>query len=186
MWLICANKAFTLERDLGLKDLCRSALATLRSMVPHVIKGPPPLRLRSPGRQLILPCGRGLGCLHPHAVHNPRDQAPYWLFYTPYPPDEAELPYLARSTDGVRFHCRGVHNPLLERGEYGSWDSRHLADVDIIRVGGTWYMYYAGASWVRGTKRVAIGLALSDDGMVWRKVSRPVLEPSRDHWWRLA
>jgi len=142
-----------------------------------------PVQLVDGGIQLILPCGKGLGCLHPHIIYNSLDEKPYWLYYTPYPPDEAELPYLARSSDGLNFDCVGIRNPLINRGEEGSWDDHHLADIDVLQVGNRWFMYYSGASYRSGVKRVAVGLATSTNGIKWEKLEEPVLIPDERYWW---
>ena len=125
----------------------------------------------------------GLGCVHPHAIFRPGIKKRYWLYYTPYPPDEVELPYLAISSDGKKFIPIGGH-PLISRGPPGSWDNHHLADIEILRHEETWYMYYAGATYEGNTKKVAIGLATSKDGITWSKYKEnPVLEPSNKFWW---
>ncbi len=112
-------------------------------------------------KKIDLSCYGALGCVHPHSIFNDR----VLLFYTPYPPEEKELPYLAVSNDGVSFvpTCNG---PLLNRG---SWDSHHLADVDVLRAGDRWLLYYAGAS-LNGEKRVSIGVAEGDGMCEWRKL----------------
>ncbi len=107
-----------------------------------------------------LSCFRALGCVHPHPILADSVR----LFYTPYPPEEEELPYLATSEDGVTFETKC--GPLIGRG---SWDSHHLADVDVLFDGNRWLMYYAGAS-IDGKKRVSIGVASGDGFCKWEKV----------------
>ncbi len=110
-----------------------------------------------------LECFNALGCVHPHAIHDGLIK----LFYTPYPPDSEELPYLSVSKDGLHFKTACPH-PLLTRG---TWDSHHLADIDILRgKGDRWYMYYAGASLEGGKKRVSIGVAEGDGRCKWKKL----------------
>ena len=70
-----------------------------------------------------LDCSGALGCVHPHPILASTIQ----LFYTPYPPEEEELPYMATSEDGLNFETRC--GPLISKG---SWDSHHLADVDVL------------------------------------------------------
>lgn len=142
------------------------------------------LEIIDKGSPLRLPKGIGLGNVHPHAIYNPSDDLfPYWLYYTPYPPDEAELPFLVRSRDGYCFTDYGVSNPLINRGPSGSWDDHHLADIDILYHGGYWYMFYAGACYRDNRKIVSIGLATSRDGIHWSKLDKnPILSPS-NLWW---
>ncbi len=110
-----------------------------------------------------LECFNALGCVHPHAIHDGLIK----LFYTPYPPDSEELPYLSISKDGLHFKTACPH-PLLTRG---TWDSHHLADVDVLKGrGDKWYMYYAGASFEGGRKRVSIGVAEGDGKCRWEKL----------------
>lgn len=134
--------------------------------------------------KLRLNLGNGMGVVHPdvHRLTWRPHGIPYWLFYTPYPPDEAELPYLAMSHDGSRFET--FKGPLLNRGSRGSWDSHHLADVDVFVDGETrWLMYYAGANTEDEEKTVSIGVATSTDGLSWRKsTENPILKPSSS-WW---
>jgi len=133
---------------------------------------------------LKLPRGNGLGVVHPHSLYVIGDSLPYWLYYTPYPPDDAELPFLVKSSDGINFSDSGVNNPLLDRGGGDSWDGHHLADVDVVKHGKRWYMYYAGASYKNNFKMISIGLATSDDGVNWVKFDgNPILSPDSRYWW---
>ncbi|MBD3387646.1 MAG: hypothetical protein GF416_01235 [Candidatus Altiarchaeales archaeon] len=142
---------------------------------------PPPvadLFIKDPGNPLDLPYGPASGCLHPDVKYFPEGRSGYrfWMYYTPWPPDSAEYPYLARSNDTVNFTSEDVVNPLFTPGTPGSWDDSYLADVDVMLVNDTWMMYYAGCS----SDQCSIGLALSGDGVNWRKYrSNPVIpEPS--------
>ncbi len=134
------------------------------------------------GRQLRVPLGEGLGVVHPHSIYNKGKVFPFWLYYTPYPPDKAELPFLAVSNDLLYYHAQGVVNPLLSRGFPGSWDDHHLADIDVVRFRGVWHMYFAGATY-RGKKVVSIGVATSTDGVKWTKEEKPVLVPDETIPW---
>ncbi len=115
-----------------------------------------------------------VGVLHPHAVLDTVSNT-VLLYYTPYPPDESELPYLAFSKDLRNFEMY-KQEPLFDRGKEGSWDSHHLADVDVIKTRrGKWLMYFAGASIEGGVKRVSIGLATSSNGYDWEKEKNPIV-----------
>ena len=65
-------------------------------------------------------------------------------------------------------------NPILERGPNGSWDDSRVSSPSVIKVGDTYYMYYAGTNdffW-------RIGLALSPDRVTWTKYpGNPVFNP---------
>jgi predicted GH43/DUF377 family glycosyl hydrolase len=142
--------------------------------------------------QMVLPVGEGFerfggnpltierynatGVVHPDVLYFPNRVNGYkfWMYYTPYPPDSAELPSLVRSNDGIHFTDSGVENPLITPGSQGEWDDGLLADPDVVRVGRTWYLYYAGRPANKSWQR--IGLAVSEDGKVFRKIEdNPVL-----------
>jgi predicted GH43/DUF377 family glycosyl hydrolase len=66
--------------------------------------------------------------------------------------------------------------PVLEPGPYGSFDEFGVADPYVIRIGGTFYMYYLGQDRARPTRQ-RIGLARSTDGRRWEKLrTNPILE----------
>jgi predicted GH43/DUF377 family glycosyl hydrolase len=137
-------------------------------------------------KPIKLPYGSGRGCLHPdvHYFALGKDGYKYWLFYTPYPSEADELPFLARSKDGKNFTTTGVTNPLFTRGMKGSWDDHHLADIEVIIVNKRWYMYYSGCHFHGVQKQGRIGLALSHDGKNWTKYGgNPILEPDNSVDW---
>ena len=79
---------------------------------------------------------------------------------------------LARSADGRTW--RRLPAPVLATGPRGSWDERGVADPDVIRAGGFYYMYYLGQDRAR---RQRLGVARSSDGVEWRKLrANPILE----------
>jgi predicted GH43/DUF377 family glycosyl hydrolase len=65
-------------------------------------------------------------------------------------------------------------NPILEWGPSGSWDDYLISSPSVMKVGDTYYMYYAGTNeffW-------RIGLASSPDRVTWTKYSgNPVFNP---------
>ncbi len=131
---------------------------------------------RYPGNPLDIEAYNATGVVHPDLLYFPdgRDGYRFWMYYTPYPPDIYELPSLVRSQDGINFTDDGVDNPLVEAGDSGEWDDGFLADPDVIRVGDTWYLYYAARSANKSWQR--IGLATSSDGKRFIKVEgNPVL-----------
>jgi len=82
---------------------------------------------------------------------------------------------LAVSEDGVSWQRRGL---LLGPGPEGAWDAGGCSRRHVFRLGGGggYAMLYEGTS-VDG--RHGIGLALSSDGLTWRRDSaEPVFRPS--------
>jgi predicted GH43/DUF377 family glycosyl hydrolase len=79
---------------------------------------------------------------------------------------------LARSANGHQWQKNG--SPVLEVGPRGSWDERGVADPYVIRAGSNYYMFYLGMDRAR---RQRLGVAVSDDGLIWYKLrSNPILE----------
>ena len=127
---------------------------------------------------LLLPLYGARGCVHPDVLYFPEGERGYrfWLYYTPYPPQDKEFPVLVRSNDGINFTDRLVDNPLLMPSRWG-WDSEYLADQDVIRIApDRWIMYYAG-----NHKIQQIGAAISSDGIEWKKIrANPII--SKKMW----
>jgi len=142
--------------------------------------------IRDHDNPLSLSKGTARGYLHPdaHYFEEKMDGYRYWLFYTPYPYEPDELPYLMRSNDGKNFTDDGVLNPLLKRGPKDSWEDHHLGDVDVICVNDAWHMYYCGAHFDGRHKHAKIGVAISKNGKTWSKYEgNPILEPDPNLWW---
>lgn len=79
---------------------------------------------------------------------------------------------LARSRDGHHWTKNGP--PVLASGPFGSWEERGVADPYVIHAGRNFYMFYLGMDRAR---RQRLGVAMSEDGMVWTKLLRnPILE----------
>lgn len=79
---------------------------------------------------------------------------------------------LSRSSDAKQWSKHAT--PVLERGPYGSWDERGVADPYVVEFDGTLYMYYLGQDRAR---RQRLGIARSTDGEHWQKLrSNPILE----------
>jgi uncharacterized repeat protein (TIGR01451 family) len=67
-------------------------------------------------------------------------------------------------------------NPVFDTGTSGSWDEIGVSHPSVIKVGSTYWMWYAGNDGVNPTR---IGLATSSDGVTWtREASNPVLSPT--------
>ncbi|HET9677102.1 MAG TPA: hypothetical protein VFP21_06325 [Solirubrobacterales bacterium] len=79
------------------------------------------------------------------------------------------------------FHAPGSGNQYLDvlQPTAGSeLDATHTCDPSVIRVRGTYYMYYGGLSEGTG-KPTQIGVASSNDGINWTKLNndRPIVTP---------
>ncbi|MFH1924051.1 MAG: hypothetical protein ABIP48_29705, partial [Planctomycetota bacterium] len=119
----------------------------------------------------------------------------FWMAFTPpweqgsFPPGAPSPPLahmavdwwwerctLVRSNDGIHWEKTADHaNPLIDPGEEGSWDWAWHCDPDLVYTpdqgpGGTprWFLYYCGCA--PGKYGMSIGLAISDDGLHYRKV----------------
>jgi hypothetical protein len=86
------------------------------------------------------------------------------------------------SLDGP-FHARGQTAPGFQRvfdgtGTPGTFDGDHACDPSVLRVNGTYFMYYGGL----GTEDIYtdIGLASSPDGLNWTRLNggRPIIRPT--------
>ncbi|GAB3442487.1 beta-xylosidase [Actinophytocola sediminis] len=66
-------------------------------------------------------------------------------------------------------------------GRPGGFDGMHTCDPSVIRVGGTYFMYYTGAAGDHAHGN-AIGLATSPDGRVWSRANggKPIVGSARD------
>jgi predicted GH43/DUF377 family glycosyl hydrolase len=125
--------------------------------------------IKNSSNPLNIPQYGAEGVVHPDILHftNGLDGFKFWLYYTPYPPESLENPCLVRSNNGVDFTDSGVSNPLIKKGAKGEWDDGHLADVAVLRVNRTWYLYYVGSDESKSYQK--IGLATSTDGKTFTK-----------------
>jgi predicted GH43/DUF377 family glycosyl hydrolase len=78
---------------------------------------------------------------------------------------------LATSPDGIDWSTY-TGNPVLTVGEPGSFDELSILGARVLLKDGEYWMWYAGMS---GDERLSIGLAKSQDGIVWEKKGK-VLE----------
>jgi predicted GH43/DUF377 family glycosyl hydrolase len=97
----------------------------------------------------------------------------YWLYYS----DGDQHLDLAHSRDGIHWE-NSPHNPILEISQ--DWEGL-VMQPSVVRLGETWYMWYATYS--RGKARNT-GLATSADGIRWTKhEGNPVLVVGEDGAW---
>lgn len=80
----------------------------------------------------------------------------------------------ATSTDGIAWN---VHpSPVLIAGDQFNWDSASVAEPNVIKLGGTYHMFYSALDqW--STENFQVGYATSADGINWVKsMQNPVLQ----------
>ena len=122
------------------------------------------VRLDGPYRGAVLDVGAGgafdaFYCAWPKVV---RDESGWKLYYHSLS-DGIFRVGLATSRDGLRWEKVG---PVLGPGKPGSFDERGVGTRHVLRINGESVMFYEG---VDGTGYHSIGLALSDDGVRWRR-----------------
>ncbi len=142
------------------------------------------VRLDGPYRGAMLDVGPAgafdaLTCAWPKVV---RDESGWKLYYHSLSDGHfhtglATSIGLATSRDGLRWEKAGL---LLGPGKPGSFDERAVGTRHVLRINGEYVMFYEG---VDGAGYHSIGLALSDDGIRWRRDGEgdsglPVLSPA--------
>ncbi len=117
-----------------------------------------------------------------------RDGATYLLWYGGYeqradPPLTLKIG-LAVSDDGINW-VKSAANPVLGPGAPGEWDESWVESPTVVKVGGTFFMWYSGIQY--DVFHFAIGLATSPDGETWTKhPANPVLGPEPANNWEDA
>lgn len=87
------------------------------------------------------------------------------------------LPFRGTSSDGINWTMDT--KPLLQVGRKGSFDEDSVETPSVVKFKGKYHMFYSGV--IRGLlkQELAIGHAVSDDGINWTKVSeKPLLAPT--------
>lgn len=87
------------------------------------------------------------------------------------------LPFRGTSKDGIHWVMNP--RPLLALGQSGSFDEDSVETPSIVHFKGQYHMFYTGI--VKGLirQKMAIGHAISNDGIVWRRVSKtPLIKPT--------
>jgi predicted GH43/DUF377 family glycosyl hydrolase len=79
----------------------------------------------------------------------------------------------ATSKDGINWE-RYENNPVLPLGEAGSWDAGAVMQPSVFFDGEKYIMLYAGSDKLEQAFG-SIGYAVSDDGINWKRSSRPIL-----------
>ncbi|MFI9010582.1 beta-xylosidase [Actinosynnema sp. NPDC053489] len=69
--------------------------------------------------------------------------------------------------------------PVLS-GSTAGFDAMHTCDPSVIRVDGTYYLYYTGAERDDHANGSAVGVATSKDGLTWTRAGQAIVGPSHD------
>lgn len=98
---------------------------------------------------------------------------------TALPPGDDILYGEAQSLDGPFTGPGGSAPAAVLSGSPGHFDGSHTCDPSVIRVDGTYYLYYTGAAGDHALGN-AIGLATSTDGVTWARANEgnPIVSPS--------
>ena len=91
----------------------------------------------------------------------------------------------AESDDGLAWKVRRdprTQSPdLIVKPTPGSWDAEGVETCSVVRTSvGKYVLFYTGDMPPKGSDQYAIGMATSDDGIVWKKHEKPVLTPQLD------
>lgn len=97
------------------------------------------------------------------------------------PPGDDILLAESKSMDGPFVGPDGRGGTPVFSGSSARFDAMHTCDPSVIKVGGTYYLYYTGAAGAHAHGN-AIGLATSPDGRVWTRANggRPLVTAARD------
>lgn len=113
-----------------------------------------------------------------------KDGGKYWLWYAGYaqresPPVTMKIG-LATSSDGMTWQ-KAAENPVVGKGSPGDWDESWVESPTVVKVGEKFFMWYTG---VDSEMHFRIGLATSDDGILWTKaLENPVFAPESSNEW---
>jgi hypothetical protein len=85
------------------------------------------------------------------------------------------------------WHARGSHvsgtfdDVFQPTGDHTDFDGTHTCDPSVVRVHGTYYMYYGGYPSTADGDTTRIGVASSEDGLRWARMNdgRPIVVPAR-------
>jgi predicted GH43/DUF377 family glycosyl hydrolase len=85
---------------------------------------------------------------------------------------------VARSKDGIEWQ-KLRSNPILELGEFGAFDETGLGEPAVWQDQGSYWMLYTARD-RRELRR--LGLARSQDGVLWERVSKQPVFEGRQPW----
>lgn len=81
----------------------------------------------------------------------------------------------ATSEDGINWTREGSQ-PVVMSGAPGAWDEERIDGPDVIKVDGTYFIYYAATS-LQPDFRRRIGCQTSENGVDWSPCGSPVISP---------
>ncbi|QFZ22092.1 glycoside hydrolase family protein [Saccharothrix syringae] len=84
----------------------------------------------------------------------------------------------AASPDGPFAAPGGAPAVAVLSGSGAGFDAMHTCDPSVIKVDGTYYMYYTAAERDNHANGSALGVATSPDGLTWTRLGGPLLAPS--------
>jgi predicted GH43/DUF377 family glycosyl hydrolase len=113
------------------------------------------------------------GAADPYVI---RIEPYFYLFYLGQDRAHRQRLGVARSPDGLSWQ-KLRSNPILELGDFGSFDENGLGEPAVWRDRGFYWMLYTGRD-VRENRR--LGLARSVDGIHWRKL--PAVFAGSEPW----
>ncbi len=108
-----------------------------------------------------------------------KDEDGYHMWYTGYHGNDIAYIFYAHSDDGLAWE-RPVNTPVIYPGGDDSWDDQAITAGPVIKANGMYLMYYSGRISRLGLWHV--GLATSQDGLVWEKYNNPVLLGEEGDW----
>ncbi|MBK6599748.1 MAG: glycosyl hydrolase [Proteobacteria bacterium] len=129
-------------------------------------------RIEGPHRGALLDVGApgefdAVMCGWPQVIHDGSD---WKMYYHTLDMRRGFLVGLALSSDGLHWE---KHGEVLGPGEAGAFDEQGAATRQVIRHDNRYLMFYEG---VMKSGHRSIGLAVSDDGLSWRR--QPGHEPN--------
>ena len=176
-----------------------------RSVVtPTLLRGPDGAPLREGGRlRLWFSAARLEGGPGTYTIHQTTSaDGVRWSAPSPAQLTDARAPAVIREADGYRMwfvdvsrtpwsvrHATSADGerwttaaePCLTVGQ--EWESDRLNYPTVLKADGLYFMWY-GSRWTARERTTAIGFAVSEDGLNWRKHPRnPVLRPEPDRPW---
>ncbi|OLR91701.1 glycoside hydrolase family protein [Actinokineospora bangkokensis] len=97
------------------------------------------------------------------------------------PPGDDILLAEAKGPGGPYTGPDGTPGTPVFSGSFTGFDAVHTCDPSVIKVGGTYYLYYTGAAGAHANGN-AIGLATSRDGRVWSRANggAPIVSASHN------
>ncbi|WP_164992467.1 beta-xylosidase [Streptomyces sp. L2] len=95
-----------------------------------------------------------------------------------------DILYAESSSPDGPFHARGStapHQIVFEGTGNGSFDNEHTCDPSVVRVNGTYYMYYGALRHDTDPLGTTIGVASSPDGIHWTRLNsgQAIINPAK-------